>query len=471
MTLAKQFHKFVIAAPAWLPQIHRSLSNSICGTSEGIIGSLKTILSDRAPVTYGTCVIPSKDFGLFYGKADSGSTARHIYLHNASAAEAELLTRACQAATFGLNKQDVYDETYRRAGKMDVDDFAAKFDVERSGILARVKNDLLDGRSSARAVECELYKLNVYGEGGFFKPHKDTPRSGKMFGSLVIVFPVAHTGGELILRHGGKEWAFDAGKELAATARPSVGYVAFYSDVEHEVAPVQSGHRVTLTYNLYFGDNSDNDQTTLPESEAAVHQEKEFKKGLEQLLADPLFLPYGGIIGFGLQHEYPISAKTVAASFAGRLKGNDGLIERVCNQLGVPIEPKILSRTWDVDRKRDRGYPDPEMEVLTDAVVDWSEEQEVPDSDMVEMLTERGAIFLPHLKDGRIDATVYDEEKDGHVPVPTTDIHWITEVTNSKHNTVKTEYVIYGNQPYLDHMYGTICLIAYVGPPENRRLS
>lgn len=72
-----------------------------------------------------------------------------------------------------------------------------------------------------------------------------------MFGSLVIVFPTAHVGGALRLRHGGTEWTFDSATEVLNQPTPSIGYVAFFSDVEHEVTPVTSGHRVTLTYNLY----------------------------------------------------------------------------------------------------------------------------------------------------------------------------------------------------------------------------
>lgn len=34
----------------------------------------------------------------------------------------------------------------------------------------------------------------------------------------------------------------------------SIQFAAFYSDVEHEVLEVHSGHRVTLTYNLYAGE-------------------------------------------------------------------------------------------------------------------------------------------------------------------------------------------------------------------------
>ncbi|KAJ7775705.1 hypothetical protein DFH07DRAFT_952095 [Mycena maculata] len=38
---------------------------------------------------------------------------------------------------------------------------------------------------------------------------------------------------------------------LAPFNTSSVAYIAFYGDVE-QVAVVESGHRVTLTYNLYF---------------------------------------------------------------------------------------------------------------------------------------------------------------------------------------------------------------------------
>ena len=75
-----------------------------------------------------------------------------------------------------------------------------------------------------------------------------------MFRSLVIVFPTLHEGGALLLRHRGHEWIFDSGQALAAKDTPSIGYAAFFSDIEHEVAPVTSGHRITLTYNLYFDD-------------------------------------------------------------------------------------------------------------------------------------------------------------------------------------------------------------------------
>jgi hypothetical protein len=124
-----------------------------------------------------------------------------------------------------------------------------------------------------------------------------------MFASLVIVFPTAHEGGALMLRHGGKEWSFDSGKELVGRTQPSVGYVAFYSDVEHEVGLVKSGNRVTLTYNIFFAPEKPVD-IIVPTPSLS---ELEFKAALSSLLADSSVLPDGGNLGFGLRHQYPLT--------------------------------------------------------------------------------------------------------------------------------------------------------------------
>ena len=51
----------------------------------------------------------------------------------------------------------------------------------------------------------------------------------------------------MLVRHNGREVKFDWSGE-----HNTVQWAAFYSDCEHEVLPVTSGYRVTLTYNLYF---------------------------------------------------------------------------------------------------------------------------------------------------------------------------------------------------------------------------
>jgi hypothetical protein len=66
----------------------------------------------------------------------------------------------------------------------------------------------------------ELYKLNVMETGGFFKPHKDTPRGGDTcFGTLVVALPVLFRGEEV---KGGAKQAGAGGRE-GGTARMCQG--------------------------------------------------------------------------------------------------------------------------------------------------------------------------------------------------------------------------------------------------------
>lgn len=100
------------------------------------------------------------------------------------------------------------------------------------------------------SLQLSLPLAQIYtGPSGRFRPHVDTPRSVSQFGSLVVCLPLPHQGGQLAVRHHGQQvvsdWSWDG------LARPSIKWAAFYSDCEHEVLEVTSGHRVTLTYNLY----------------------------------------------------------------------------------------------------------------------------------------------------------------------------------------------------------------------------
>ncbi|KAH0832303.1 hypothetical protein J3R83DRAFT_13303 [Lanmaoa asiatica] len=71
----------------------------------------------------------------------------------------EALSQACQPASFGINNKDILDETYRKAGKMDLDAFATLFDPRTLGIHDAIERDLL---ATDQTVEFELSKLNVY---------------------------------------------------------------------------------------------------------------------------------------------------------------------------------------------------------------------------------------------------------------------------------------------------------------------
>ena len=83
---------------------------------------------------------------------------------------------------------------------------------------------------------------------------KTLPRGTDTFGSLAVVYPTPHEGGELVLRHKGHEWKFDAKALTASQSSPSLACVAFCSDIEYEVLKVTAGRRITVTFNLYLVD-------------------------------------------------------------------------------------------------------------------------------------------------------------------------------------------------------------------------
>ncbi len=53
------------------------------------------------------------------------------------------MIRDCQPATFGLDGEDVYDETYRKALKMNTDAFCSTFDPYSLGIVDSIAQMLL----------------------------------------------------------------------------------------------------------------------------------------------------------------------------------------------------------------------------------------------------------------------------------------------------------------------------------------
>ena len=164
-----------------------------------------------------------------------------------------------------------------------------------------------------------------------------------MFGSLVIVFPTPHEGGALLLRHHGRQWIFDSGRELAAARQQFIGYVAFFSDIEHEVAPVISGYHVTLTYNLYFdGGGPVKDPVTDHLYTPQGTNEQAFSEAFEALLENPEFLAEGGTLAFGLRHVYPI--KRDLAPVYDALKASDAVIYKSVRALG--FEPVLYGARW-----------------------------------------------------------------------------------------------------------------------------
>jgi len=253
-----------------------------------------------------------------------------------------------------------------------------------------------------------------------------------MFGSLVVVLPTVYTGGALHLRHGGKEIVHDPSSTFSNPPYNSVSWVAFYSDVEHEVAMVESGRRITLTYNLYFTDGA------LPTaSNAGDITSNEFYQTFAKILADPTFLPDGGLLGFGLEYDYPINPNHTQLPGLGEvLKGKDALLFRVAQLLQLNPAFKVVYRTYSCRTYLcDRFVPNMDSEV------------EDLDYDITEYYG------------GKLIASQDDEDLD-------LEVHWIG--TGSKNMEVKSYYVAYGNEASLGELYGHINLILTVANKDSR---
>ncbi|RDX41896.1 hypothetical protein OH76DRAFT_1449067 [Lentinus brumalis] len=373
------------------------------------------------------------------------------------------LVAACEPAKFGRGTETVLDETYRKAWKMDPENFKSGLDVDGCGLVDVVQTGLLP-KNTMRNIRAELYKLNVYGEGAFFKSHKDTPRGGNMFGSLVVVMPTQHKGGELVIRHDSQEWTVDAAT-LLSDRESSLAYIAFFSDVEHEVLPVTSGHRVTLTYNLFYTWDTSTRlyRKGVSPAQPAHADVNKIWRTLRGLLDNPEFLPAGGTLGFGLRHGYPFpklwdSMMSDPLECLQRwLKGSDHSLFQACTEVG--LEP-LLRLIHDGN----------EYTVLLDGMVDLADDLEDGESAERVLIHEGGGIVVKSLNfedDSDDGSDESDDDTDcgcsGH---ETLEVYWVTEWGSS--NGVCSERVTYGNEASIEHIYADVCLIVEVGAAADR---
>lgn len=82
----------------------------------------------------------------------------------------EQLTKDCSPASFGRGGEDILDPSYRKAGKLELHQFASTFHPSDFGIIENIQQILLPSISSHlenklgfRKLIAELYKLNVSG--------------------------------------------------------------------------------------------------------------------------------------------------------------------------------------------------------------------------------------------------------------------------------------------------------------------
>jgi 2OG-Fe(II) oxygenase superfamily len=156
------------------------------------------------------------------------------------------LIQFAERAPYGLGEKTVLDTSVRKVWQI-----AAK-QVRLSGkswatSLQKIVDQVAVGLGcEAATVSVELYKMLIYDQGSFFAAHRDTEKSDGMFGTLVVVLPSAHRGGELVIQHAGREVTVD----VSTAEMSELAFIAFYADCQHEVKPIVAGNQLCLVYNL-----------------------------------------------------------------------------------------------------------------------------------------------------------------------------------------------------------------------------
>ncbi|KAF8956860.1 hypothetical protein BDZ97DRAFT_2079524 [Flammula alnicola] len=238
--------------------------------------------------------------------------------------------------SFGLNKEDVIDESYCKAGEVDPTNFVTPFSPLTPGIIDAIHENLR-GQNVDNAIEVELDKLNVYGPESSSKAHVDAPCGDAMFGcSWTSYLPPIRP-----------DLSFSATK---AKSRLSIPQISSLLDllICTPLLLHSSATSSTKSPSLPQVIASRSLITCTPQTKLHLHcllSMLGFKSALAALLADPEFLPMGGFIGFGLSHRYPINPATTELSTLARgLKGSDAVLQRICNDLSLELSLKTSYR-------------------------------------------------------------------------------------------------------------------------------
>ncbi len=257
------------------------------------------------------------------------------------AAQAKQLITAAQPAAYGHGEQTLSDASVRDTWEIAPEKVILGGPSWQSHLDAALEHFCQElGLPDGARLTAELHSLLVYGKGQFFLPHQDSEKHDDMVATLVVMLPSAHTGGELIVDDAGSEQSYGGtGNDLVL--------VAFYADRRHEVKPVLSGYRVSLTFNLLLA---------APESSSGMGgRSAEAASCLTEHFTTHATSQYGGRdlgvprrLVFLLDHEY-----TQSGLGAGLFKGADAtrvaVLQAAAEEAGCQMVFALaeIRETWD----------------------------------------------------------------------------------------------------------------------------
>lgn len=303
------------------------------GQMGGIVPRLASAIDDlEAKIAVGGR-LPCE--GLAIRFADGERLDLVVPKRGASRKALSALLAAMAPAPFGAGKQTRIDRKVRHA--LQISASKRPFDViglELKAVLEEVAAALL--REPQAHLIAEPLSINAYGPGGHFARHKDTPRAEGMVGSLVVCLPFPFTGGELSLEHGNQAAVFDFSSDIEADSG-ALAWAAFFSDVDHEISAVASGHRVTISYALRQESARRRTQT------AAARRDETLLPLFREAALDPELRQSGAILRIPCMHQYAATAggpssRQVDEETARELKGRDRDVALAALAASLPVE-------------------------------------------------------------------------------------------------------------------------------------
>jgi hypothetical protein len=266
------------------------------------------------------------------------------------APQVKRLISVARPALFGRGEQTLSDTSVRDTWQILPDQLSLagpSWPSLLSGALEHFRDAL--GLPPTTRLWAEPHALLVYGKGQFFLAHQDSEKDDAMVGTLVLSLPSAHTGGELVVEHAGQECAYRASKT-------DLTLVAFYADCRHQVTPVRTGYRVTLTFNL-LAEPGTSAEASGPLAELAHSLGRHFGSPAKPCYGSRELDPPTRLV-YLLDHEY-----TQRGLSWERLKGADAgraaLLRAASGQVGCESVLALaeVKETWDAyPEGDDHGY-------------------------------------------------------------------------------------------------------------------
>ncbi|KAF2639679.1 hypothetical protein P280DRAFT_401909 [Massarina eburnea CBS 473.64] len=320
--------------------------------------------------------------------------------------DARYLIHSGHQALFGKEDETVIDGSVRKPWELNADQFELRNTQWPYLIqdLCRYIACQIGVNEQNPGFHAELYKMLLYEPGAMVKSHQDTEKVPGMFGTLVVCLPSPHIGGGVVTHHNGLH-------EVLQTSSAPNPFIWWYSDIYHEVLPVQRGMRWVLTYNLV----RDNSTVTLPIPTPIVHPLKQVLQAWEHQVA--MGTSENTSLVYLLGHEY-----TEASLKLPLLKGLDlrkaAALKEACDQCGFLfylafVENEKLGSAEDGYQRRRWYYEEEEEEYEDDDV--GMEEIFEDEYSLTAVYDEHGQKIAMDIKILHDDLTEYDPF-DGQVP-------------------------------------------------------